>query len=58
MSKKSARRVKTEDEVLAEFMEDQKQKRKATIKRVLVIILCVFLVFAFCFPAVGLLMTS
>lgn len=56
MSRKSAQRVKTEDELLEEFMAEQKQKRKDMVKRVLVILLCIFLVFAFCMPAVSLLM--
>ena len=53
MSKKSAKRVKSEEELLAEFVEEQKQKRKDLIKRVLVIILCIALVIAFCFPAIA-----
>ena len=55
MSKRSAVKQKTEDEILAEFAAEQRSKRMALVKRVLVIILCVFLVIAFCMPAVGLL---
>ena len=55
MSRKSAVRQKTEEEILAEYAEEQREKRKALIKRIGVIILCVFLVFAFCMPAITLL---
>lgn len=56
MSKKSAVRVKTEEEILDEFIAEERQKRKDLVKRVLVIILCVFLIIAFCMPAVTLLL--
>jgi len=55
MAKKSANNQKSEAEQIAEFAAQQRQKRIDMVKRVGVIILCVFLVIAFCMPAVGLL---
>ena len=55
MSKKSAVRQKTEDEILAEFAAEQRKKRLDMLKRVGVIILCIFLVIAFCLPAITVL---
>ena len=55
MSRKSAVRQKTEEEILAEFAEEQRKKRLMVLKRIGVILLCVFLVIAFCLPAITVL---
>ena len=56
MSSKSEYKPVSEEEELERYMEEQRKARRELIKRVLVIILCVFLIIAFCFPAAGLLM--
>lgn len=45
------------DRELEEFVAARKEARKQTAKRVGIIIICVALIFAFCLPAVGTLIS-
>lgn len=57
MAQKVKRDKKAEDEEreLEEFIAARKKARASLVKKVLIIVVCIGLVFAFCLPAVSML---
>ncbi len=52
MAQKDKIKAQASDVELEEFVLSRKEARKQFLKRVGIVVICVILIFAFCFPAV------
>lgn len=52
MAQKDKIKAQASDVELEEFVLSRKEARKQFLKRVGIVVICVVLIFAFCFPAV------
>ncbi len=56
MSQKDKIKTQASDAELEEFVMSQKEARKQALKRAGIIVICVVLIIAFCFPAATILL--
>jgi t-SNARE complex subunit (syntaxin) len=52
MAQKDKIKAQASDVELEEFVLSRKEARKQFLKRIGIVVICVILIFAFCFPAV------